>query len=100
MTFKSIFCSLSAVVLTTCSAAAIESVGAFRVSQPVGGMMDQYCFSCHDGDEHKGDIRLDNLESLTLDVRLDLLNRVQEQVYFGEMPPKKRSSPRKLNATC
>ena len=35
----------------------------------------------------------DNLESLTLDARLDLLNRVQEQIFIGEMPPKKKKQP-------
>jgi hypothetical protein len=35
----------------------------------------------------------DNLESLTLDARLDLLNRVLEQIFIGEMPPKKKKQP-------
>ena len=72
---------------------AASPTGPFRVNEKVLPLLDNYCLSCHDADEHKGDVRLDNLASLSLDARLDLLNRVQEQVYFGEMPPKKKTQP-------
>lgn len=52
--------------------------------------LDNYCFDCHDRDTQKGDLRLDQIESLTLDARLNLLNKIQEQVFFKEMPPKKK----------
>lgn len=67
--------------------------GPFRVSEPVLPALEKHCFSCHDADGNKGDVRLDNLESLALDARLDLLNRVQEQLFTGEMPPKKKKPP-------
>lgn len=67
--------------------------GPFRVSEPVLPALEKHCFSCHDADGKKGDVRLDNLESLALDARLDLLNRVQEQLFTGEMPPKKKKPP-------
>ena len=47
------------------------------------------CWDCHDEWESKGDVRLDQMDKLPLAQRLDLLNRVQEQVYFQQMPPKK-----------
>ena len=62
----------------------------FTTSDKVQELMMNYCFDCHDGDSKKGDIQLDNLESLVLEDRLDLLNKVQEQLYFKEMPPKKK----------
>ncbi|MBA4188750.1 MAG: hypothetical protein C0467_12195 [Planctomycetaceae bacterium] len=65
----------------------------FRVGEKVLPLLEKHCFSCHDADEKKGEVRLDNLESLTLDARLDLLNRVQEQIYTGEMPPKNKKQP-------
>ena len=52
--------------------------------------MANYCFDCHDGETKKGEVRLDNLGTLALKDRLDLLNRVQEQIFIKEMPPKKR----------
>jgi hypothetical protein len=41
----------------------------------------------------KGDIRLDNLEELPLQARLNLMNRALEQVYLKQMPPKKKDQP-------
>ena len=55
--------------------------------------MENYCFSCHDGDSEKGDIRLDDLGGLSLDARLDRLNKVYEQLYIHEMPPAKKEQP-------
>jgi hypothetical protein len=55
--------------------------------------LTNYCADCHDADTKKGGVRLDNLESLTLEARLDLMNRAQEQVFIGEMPPKKKAQP-------
>jgi len=64
----------------------------FRVHPDAEVILEDYCFSCHEDGTEKGDIRLDNLGELTLDARLDLLNRVQEQVVFTEMPPKKKKN--------
>lgn len=64
----------------------------FVMSQEIDGILDFYCYSCHD-DTQKGDIRLDQLAGLENSKRLDLLNRMQEQVYFGHMPPKKKDQP-------
>lgn len=77
------------------SAVANESTQAttFSPSEKSNDLLDQYCFSCHDEDTQKGDIRLDNLADLELGKRLDLLNRMQEQLYFQHMPPKKKRQP-------
>ncbi|MFT5109695.1 MAG: hypothetical protein ACI9UA_005345 [Pseudoalteromonas tetraodonis] len=57
-------------------------------------ILERYCYSCHDEDTQKGEIRLDILESQPLDAHLDLLNRMQEQLFLGEMPPEaKKKQP-------
>ncbi len=67
---------------------------AFTVNPRAEAILDQHCFSCHDEDTQKGDVRLDNLGELSLSTRLDMMNRVQEQVYLKQMPPpKKKSQP-------
>ncbi|MDB4566904.1 heme-binding domain-containing protein, partial [Akkermansiaceae bacterium] len=58
----------------------------------MAGFLANYCYDCHD-ETQKGDIRLDNLAALDNPKRLDLLNRMQEQVYFRHMPPKKKDQP-------
>ena len=41
----------------------------------------------------KEDVHLDNLKALSLGSRLDLLNKIQEQLQFQDMPPKKKDQP-------
>jgi hypothetical protein len=65
----------------------------FQLPAPSEELLEHYCFSCHDEETQKGDIRLDNLAALELGKRLDLLNRMQEQLYFQHMPPKKKRQP-------
>ncbi len=65
----------------------------FQLSAAAETFLDNHCFFCHDEDKQKGDIRLDNLAELDLPKRLDLLNRMQEQVYLQNMPPKNRDQP-------
>ena len=89
-----------------------EKVTSFAVSPKVVELLESYCFSCHDAESKKGDVRLDNLETLALKDRLDLLNRVQEQIFIKEMPPKKKKTqpsdterklsgfPRRAQMTC
>jgi Protein of unknown function (DUF1588)/Protein of unknown function (DUF1592)/Protein of unknown function (DUF1585)/Planctomycete cytochrome C len=56
-------------------------------------LLEDNCYECHEDGTEKGDVRLDNLTDLPLSARLDLLNRVQEQVYLKQMPPPKKSQP-------
>ncbi|MGC6564368.1 MAG: DUF1588 domain-containing protein [Akkermansiaceae bacterium] len=70
-----------------------EQSPTFKLSGETVELLEQYCFDCHDEGTQKGDIRLDNLADLENDKRLDLLNRIQEQLYFRNMPPKKKSQP-------
>lgn len=65
----------------------------FRVGESVLPVLQKYCFSCHNADEQSGEVRLDNLESLKLEARLELLNRAHEQIFIGEMPPKNEKQP-------
>ena len=61
-------------------------------------LLNNYCFDCHDEDTQKGDIQLSNLAELKLSSRLELLNSIQEQLHFKEMPPKKKKQPSALES--
>jgi cytochrome c553 len=65
----------------------------FEIPEKAEAILDRYCFTCHDEDTQKGDTRLDNLAGLETPKRLDLLNRMQEQIYFQHMPPKEKRQP-------
>ena len=64
----------------------------FAMPEKMEDLMANYCFDCHDGESKKGEVRLDNLATLALKDRLDLLNQVQEQIFIKEMPPRKRKA--------
>ena len=65
----------------------------YVLPDPAATLLEDRCLSCHDADTHKGDVRLDNLAELDLAKRLDLLNHVQEQLWFRKMPPKDKKQP-------
>ncbi|MES2983030.1 MAG: DUF1588 domain-containing protein [Verrucomicrobiota bacterium] len=65
----------------------------FKVPSAAKEVLANYCTDCHEEGTEKGDIRLDNLEELPLQQRLDLMNRALEQVYLKQMPPKKKDQP-------
>jgi hypothetical protein len=56
-------------------------------------LLEDNCQDCHEDGREKGSVRLDNLHELPLEARLDMFNRMQEQVYLEQMPPKKKSQP-------
>ncbi|MEM7560662.1 MAG: DUF1592 domain-containing protein, partial [Planctomycetota bacterium] len=45
------------------------------------------CLDCHTGDEAEAGVRFDNFTALQLPAKLALMNRAQDQVFFGLMPP-------------
>lgn len=80
--------SFTMLMLTPCHADKEAKSGAFKMTPEMTKMIYANCYSCHDEFEQEGDIRLDNLETLSLDDRLDLMNKMQEKIHLKEMPPK------------
>jgi hypothetical protein len=70
-----------------------------EIPKNVGIILEDNCQSCHEAGTTKGNIRLDNLETLALDARLDLMNKMLEQVYLKQMPPPKKSQPSEKERT-
>ena len=75
------------------TAGAARSAETFAVPHDVSAVLKKSCTDCHGADVVEGDVRLDEWASLSQDARLDLLNKVQEQLYFGQMPPKDAEQP-------
>jgi hypothetical protein len=95
-----LYAGMAAVLLGACPAgvAATQAVKPaparpFLIPENAAAVLDNYCSSCHDADTHKGDVRLDNLAELDLPRRLDVLNKMQEQIFFQQMPPKNKTQP-------
>ncbi len=80
--------SFTMLMVTPCHADKQAQSAAFKMTPEMTKMLYQNCTSCHDEFEQEGDVRLDQLGSLALDARLDLLNKMQENIHFKQMPPK------------
>ena len=86
--------NLYAVVFACASVvASAETDVNLTVSQNATAVLEAHCLDCHDAETQKGEVRLDALGGMALEARLDLLNRVQEQLFLKAMPPKKKAQP-------
>ena len=96
---RRITATLTAILLNCLMGALVSAQDAsgadhsFSITEGTHDFLENHCYDCHDADTQKGDIRLDNLTDLENPKRLDLLNRMQEQLYFRHMPPKKKDQP-------
>ncbi|MEP3480264.1 MAG: DUF1588 domain-containing protein [Fuerstiella sp.] len=50
------------------------------------------CIDCHSADGAEAGVRFDNLSDLNQPAQLELMNRAQDQIFFGLMPPKDADS--------
>ena len=87
------YCRTQATIFALFVGAATLAAADFRLPSDTEEVLETYCYSCHDEDVQKGELRLDNLGALKLEQRLALLNRVHEQVHLQQMPPEKKKQP-------
>ena len=70
-----------------------QEVSPVVIPENIQAIIKSRCMDCHDGDSAEGKVRFDNFASLKLNAKLDLLNRSQDQIFFGLMPPKDAEQP-------
>lgn len=58
-----------------------------ELPKSIQSILTQSCLDCHSGDSAEGNARLDNIVGQSFAKQIDLLNRVQDQIFFGLMPP-------------
>lgn len=80
-----------AVVTSVCST--VQADGEWTVPTSIGTVLKQRCMDCHSTDSAEGEVRFNRLSDLALDERLALLNKAQEQLFFGLMPPADAEQP-------
>ena len=64
-----------------------------KVAPAIHTILKNHCYDCHDGDTQEGDVNLHKLAALARGTRLELLNRMEEQVYLSQMPPEEMEQP-------
>ena len=65
----------------------------FKSSKILQTFLNKYCLDCHDDEVQKGKVRLDNFSTLENLAKDEMLNKIEEQVYLSQMPPKKKKQP-------
>lgn len=81
------------VLLALTSAGYAQTHPDFVFPKDVQSVLDRRCVHCHGPDSAEAEVRLDNVNTLTLGARLALLNKVQDQLFFGTMPPGDEEQP-------
>ena len=66
---------------------------AFAAPKEAQAVLETYCVSCHGPKAPRGNLQLTNLDRLKLNERLDILNKVQDQLFFKMMPPAAKDQP-------
>jgi mono/diheme cytochrome c family protein len=64
-----------------------EPAGQFAVPKKVQSVIARRCIDCHGADRAEAEMRLDNLGELDTVARLELLNKAEDKIFFGLMPP-------------
>lgn len=87
-------------VVALLTTAALRADDSFSLPEKITEVVSNRCIDCHGEDVAEGDVRLNAIAELELDARLDLLNRVQEQLFLGRMPPEDESQPTAAERTA
>ncbi|MEE2642212.1 MAG: DUF1588 domain-containing protein [Planctomycetota bacterium] len=61
--------------------------GGITVPVVIQTLFKEHCLDCHQGADAEAELQLDTFSKSSLEVQLDVLNRIQSQVFFGLMPP-------------
>jgi hypothetical protein len=82
--------------ITTSATMAADMNNGLASSKKAQAVVKSRCLECHSGESAEGNVRFDTLAKLSNDQRLELLNNVQEQVFFGLMPPEDAEQPTQI----
>ena len=66
---------------------------AMNLAAHVQSIVSSRCMDCHNESSAEAEVRFDNFTTLKLDAKLELLNRAQDQIFFGLMPPMDADQP-------
>lgn len=86
---------LALLLALLCSAALAAEQAPAVISFPnaIRETLTTHCGDCHGPDAQEGDVRFDDINKLSLEAQLDILNRAQDQIFFGLMPPDRPAGP-------
>ena len=83
---------LSALIFVAPSPAA-RAQSEFEIPRSAWSVIETHCVECHGRETAEAGVRFDNLAQLKFNARLQLLNKAQDQLFFGTMPPADANQP-------
>ena len=91
-----ILCSVM-VSATSAARASAADGAAFAVPKEVQAVFTAHCADCH-SDQVKGNVDVTALDQMKLSDRLDVLNKIQDQLFYKMMPPPSADQPSEKDA--
>ncbi|XZE56508.1 DUF1588 domain-containing protein [Planctomycetaceae bacterium SH139] len=70
-----------------------EEAALLSIPADVHAVIESACVDCHSGESAEVGVRFDQLDSLSEIAKIDLLNRVQDQLFYELMPPEDAYQP-------
>jgi hypothetical protein len=64
-----------------------------RIPERQHQFLSEFCFDCHNNNSAAADLDLQNIDTLEPSVQIEVFNRIQEQLFFGLMPPTNERQP-------
>lgn len=84
----------STILVLSLIASVVSASGAEpAIPDKVQSLLVKFCSECHGAETREADVRLDTLSSLAEAPLLDVLNRVEAQLFFRMMPPEDAPQP-------
>ena len=84
-------------ILLNASAFANQDLSRLSMPDEIHAIVRAGCMDCHSGDSAEADVRFDNFATLTLSAKLEVLNKAQDQIFFGLMPPETHQAIARAN---
>lgn len=63
------------------------------IPSDVNVILNRYCVECHGAEDGEGDVNLASFSSLSFGGQLELMNKIQDQLFFRTMPPAEARQP-------
>lgn len=70
-----------------------DESAALRMPDDIHAIIEAACADCHSGESAEAGVRFDQFATLNQAAKVDLLNRVQDQIFFELMPPEDSGQP-------
>ncbi|MDV6033734.1 MAG: DUF1588 domain-containing protein [Phycisphaera sp. RhM] len=70
-----------------------EDSAALRMPNEIHSIIESVCVDCHHGESAQAGVRFDQFATFNRGAKIDLLNRVQDQLFFELMPPEDADQP-------